>query len=95
MEPKEEVKTRIYVGGLGDKVTSDDLMKIFSSLGDVKAVDIIRTKGRSFGYIDFFPSSDKSLSKLFSTVIFLSLFLHLNISIVLQPLKFHFFGVIN
>ncbi|XP_031261129.1 uncharacterized protein LOC116119327 [Pistacia vera] len=66
MEPKED-KTRIYVGGLGEKVTSDDLMKIFSSLGDVKTVDIVRTKGRSFGYVDFFPSSDKSLSKLFST----------------------------
>ncbi|KAJ0090261.1 hypothetical protein Patl1_14021 [Pistacia atlantica] len=66
MEPKED-KTRIYVGGLGEKVTSDDLMKIFSSLGDVKTVDIVRTKGRSIGYVDFFPSSDKSLSKLFST----------------------------
>ncbi|KAJ0031189.1 hypothetical protein Pint_13860 [Pistacia integerrima] len=66
MEPKED-KTRIYVGGLGEKVTSDDLMKIFSSLGDVKTVDIVRTKGRSFGYVDFFPSSDKSLPKLFST----------------------------
>ncbi|KAJ0090021.1 hypothetical protein Patl1_14018 [Pistacia atlantica] len=60
MEPKED-KTRIYVGRLGEKVTSDDLMKIFSSLGDVKTVDIVRTKGRSFGYVDFFPSSDKSL----------------------------------
>lgn len=79
MEKKEaeaevEEQTRIYVGGLGEKVTDDNLAKVFSSLGEVKAVDIVRTKGRSFGYVDFFPSSHKSLSKLFSTVSFLILF---------------------
>lgn len=72
MEKKEaeadvEEQTRIHVGGLGEKVTDDDLSKIFSSLGEVKAVDIVRAKGRSFAYVDFFPSSHKSLSKLFST----------------------------
>lgn len=71
-EEKVEETTRIYVGGLGEKVTNDDLRKIFSSLGRVTAVDIVRTKGRSFGYVDFSPSSDKSLPKLFSTVLFLS-----------------------
>ncbi|CAL1408626.1 unnamed protein product [Linum trigynum] len=63
------VVVRIFVGGLGERVSDDDLQKIFSSrgLGKVETVEIIRTKGRSFAYIDFFPSADNSISKLFST----------------------------
>nr|XP_043623934.1 protein REPRESSOR OF SILENCING 3 [Erigeron canadensis] len=60
-------KTRIYVGGLGGGVTEDDLRKTFSALGEVISVDVVRTKGRSFAYLDFLPSNDKSLPKLFST----------------------------
>ncbi|KAL9265386.1 REPRESSOR OF SILENCING 3-like protein [Drosera capensis] len=59
-------RTRIYVGGLGEAVTAGDLRKIFSNLGAVDGVEIVRTKGRSFGYVDFLPSSEKSLAKLFS-----------------------------
>nr|GLL47871.1 uncharacterized protein LOC109170193 isoform X1 [Ipomoea trifida] len=70
MEKGEEDggKTRIYVGGLGEGVTAEDLKKTFSSpqLGAVQSVDLIRTKGRSFAYLDFAPSSDNSLLKLFS-----------------------------
>ncbi|KAI3790553.1 hypothetical protein L2E82_03669 [Cichorium intybus] len=69
MEGEGEVtreSTRIYVGGLGGGVTEDDLRKTFSALGDVVSVDVVRTKGRSFAYLDFLPSSDKSLPKLFS-----------------------------
>ncbi|KAL5769095.1 hypothetical protein ACOSQ2_015878 [Xanthoceras sorbifolium] len=64
---EEAEKTRIYVGGLGEKVTSDELSNIFSSLGKVESVEIVRTKSRSFAYLDFCPSHHKSLSKLFST----------------------------
>ena len=60
--------TSIFVGGLGETVTSDDIHKMLSSLGTVKAVDIVRTKGRRFAYLDFLPSFAQSLSKLFSTV---------------------------
>ncbi|KAI3803178.1 hypothetical protein L1987_31327 [Smallanthus sonchifolius] len=60
-------KTRIYVGGLGAGVTEDDLRKTFAALGEVVSVDVVRTKGRSFAYLDFLPASDKSLPKLFST----------------------------
>lgn len=59
---------RLHVGGLGESVGRDDLLKIFSPMGTVDAVEFFRTKGRSFAYIDFSPSSDKSLTKLFSTV---------------------------
>ncbi|MCD9641694.1 Protein REPRESSOR OF SILENCING 3 [Datura stramonium] len=60
---------RIYVGGLGQSVTAEDLNKTFSTpqLGKVESMDIVRTKGRSFAYLDLLPSSDKSLPKLFST----------------------------
>lgn len=61
-------KTRIYVGGLGGTVNEDDLRKTFSPLGKLESVEIVRTKGRSFAYLDFLPSSQKSLAKLFSTV---------------------------
>ncbi|KAK6941183.1 RNA recognition motif domain [Dillenia turbinata] len=63
---KEEV--RIYVGGLGESVTEDDLRATFSSqsLGLINSVHIVRTKGRSFAYMDFLPSSSSSVSKLFS-----------------------------
>ncbi|KAA0038190.1 hypothetical protein IC582_003565 [Cucumis melo] len=61
-------KMRIYVGGLGAAMTEDDLRKVFHSVGGVvEAVDFVRTKSRSFAYVDFFPSSQSSLSKLFST----------------------------
>lgn len=60
-------KTRIYVGGLGEAVTGDDLRKLFSSLGMVGGMEIVRTKGRSFAYVDFVPSVSNSLSKLLST----------------------------
>lgn len=60
---------RIYVGGLGGNVTAEDLKNTFSSpqLGSVESVEIVRTKGRSLAYLDFVPSSDKGLAKLFST----------------------------
>ncbi|CAH2069562.1 unnamed protein product [Thlaspi arvense] len=58
---------RLHVGGLGESVGKDDLLKIFSPMGSVDAVEFVRTKGRSFAYIDFSPSSEKSLTKLFST----------------------------
>ncbi|PIM99702.1 hypothetical protein CDL12_27799 [Handroanthus impetiginosus] len=62
-------KMRIYIGGLGSSVQEDDLKKTFTApqLGNVESVEIIRSKGRSFGYIEFVPASDKGLSKLFST----------------------------
>ncbi|CAJ1975652.1 unnamed protein product [Sphenostylis stenocarpa] len=68
MEQKvEETKNavRIFIGGLGEAVSAEDLRSLFSSLGSVQAVQTIRTKGRSFAYLDFL-SDPKSLSKLFS-----------------------------
>lgn len=59
---------RIYIGGLGANVTADDVESIFHSLGRIHSVELVRTNGRSFGYMDFEPQSDKSLAKLFSTV---------------------------
>lgn len=69
-ESGESSTIRIYVGGLGESVTAEDLKKTFSTpqLGKVESMDIVRTKGRSFAYLDLLPSSDKSLAKLFSTV---------------------------
>lgn len=60
---------RIYVGGLGSRVQVSDLEKTFTSphLGAVQSVEIIRTKGRSFAYLEFLPASEKGLVKLFST----------------------------
>ncbi|CAA0842165.1 RNA-binding (RRM/RBD/RNP motifs) family protein [Striga hermonthica] len=60
---------RIYIGGLGLSVQEDDLKKTFTSpqLGSVQSVEIIRSKGRSFGYLEYAPASDKGLAKLFST----------------------------
>ncbi|CAN6849672.1 unnamed protein product [Brassica oleracea] len=55
---------KLHVGGLGESVGRYDLLKIFSSMGSVDAVEFVRTKGRSIAYIDF---SEKSLPKLFST----------------------------
>ncbi|XP_031504855.1 protein REPRESSOR OF SILENCING 3 [Nymphaea colorata] len=59
--------TRVFVGGLGQAVTASDLEKTFSYLGRVKGVEIVRTNGRSFAYMDFEPDSQKSFNKLFST----------------------------
>ncbi|XP_050372958.1 protein REPRESSOR OF SILENCING 3 [Argentina anserina] len=60
-------KERIFVGGLGWSVTEDDLERLFTGVGgSVDGIDVIRTKGRSFAYVDFSPASDKSLSKLFA-----------------------------
>ncbi|KAK9989678.1 hypothetical protein SO802_029917 [Lithocarpus litseifolius] len=70
MEDEEAEKAsqmRIFVGGLGESVTAEDLQRMFGSLGVVERLDIVRTKSRSFAYVDFSPSSPKSLSKLFST----------------------------
>ncbi|KAJ6296487.1 hypothetical protein OIU78_024355 [Salix suchowensis] len=68
---EEEAAIRIFVGGLGESVSSEDLRNIFSSnksLGlGIQSVEIIRSKGRSFAYIDFFSSTNSSLSKLFNT----------------------------
>ncbi|KAF5181207.1 RNA-binding (RRM/RBD/RNP motifs) family protein [Thalictrum thalictroides] len=58
---------RIFIGGLGEKVSEEDIQKTFSSLGTIKGIQFVRTNGRSFAYLDFKPSSDKSLSKLFSS----------------------------
>lgn len=58
---------RIFVGGLGGSVTAGDIHKTFSSLGTVNTVEFVRSKGRSFAYMEFSPSSQNSLPKLFST----------------------------
>ncbi|EEF39446.1 protein REPRESSOR OF SILENCING 3 [Ricinus communis] len=61
-------RVRIHVGGLGENVTRDDLCNLLSKVGiGFQSVDIIRTKGRSFAYIDFLPSSVSALPKLFNT----------------------------
>ncbi|OVA07693.1 RNA recognition motif domain [Macleaya cordata] len=67
VEGEGAMLTRIFVGGLGGSVTAEDLEKTFSSLGSIRGVEIVRTNGRSFAYMDFQPSSSKALSKLFST----------------------------
>lgn len=60
---------RIHVGGLGETVAENEVSRIFESVGGaVEGIDVVRTKGRSFAYVDFRPSSNKSLSKLFGTV---------------------------
>nr|XP_025700933.1 uncharacterized protein LOC112802104 isoform X2 [Arachis hypogaea] len=68
MEGQHNKTVRIFVGGLGESVTKQDLHSLFSTFGNVEAVETIRTKGRSFAYLDFLPSptDDKSLSRLFS-----------------------------
>jgi RNA recognition motif. (a.k.a. RRM, RBD, or RNP domain) len=59
---------RIFMGGLGENVAAVDIENTFASLGRVQNVELVRTNGRSFGYMDFEPQSDKALAKLFSTV---------------------------
>lgn len=59
---------RIYIGGVGPAVTAADIEKTFSSLGCVTRVELVRTNGRNFAYMDFEPTSEKTLAKLFSTV---------------------------
>ncbi|CAN7038525.1 unnamed protein product, partial [Brassica rapa subsp. trilocularis] len=46
---------RLHVGGLGESVGRDDLLFYtpISSMGSVDTVEFVRTKGRSFAYIDF------------------------------------------
>ncbi|KAH9623619.1 hypothetical protein KSS87_008594 [Heliosperma pusillum] len=65
--PTAAAAIRLYVGGLGERVTEEDIKNTFNNLGCVQSVDLIRTKGRGFAYINFFPSSLNSLPKLFST----------------------------
>ncbi|KAF1870484.1 hypothetical protein Lal_00003690 [Lupinus albus] len=67
-EDDNNKKVRIFVGGLGETVTHEDLHRLFSSLGTIDGIQTIRTKGRSFAYVDFIPSptDSKPLSKLFS-----------------------------
>lgn len=74
---------RIHVGGLGGTVTEVDLRRMFSGGGTVEGVDIVRTKGRSFAYVDFLPSDDKSLSKLFTTVALFLLFFLVKFLVIL------------
>ncbi|KAH0465944.1 hypothetical protein IEQ34_006047 [Dendrobium chrysotoxum] len=64
--PDEELK-RIFIGGVGAGVTAIDLEKTFSPLGRVHAVEFVRSNGRNFAFMDFEPSSVRSLAKLFST----------------------------
>lgn len=66
-EEIEKRAVRIFVGGLGEAVTTDDIRRLFESLGTVQSLETIRTKGRSLAYLDFL-SDPKSLSKLFSKV---------------------------
>lgn len=64
--PDGEVK-RIFIGGIGAGITTGDMVNIFSPIGRVHAVEFVRTNGRNFAFMDFEPSSDRSLAKLFST----------------------------
>ncbi|KAK8954782.1 hypothetical protein KSP39_PZI001717 [Platanthera zijinensis] len=61
-----EVK-RIFIGGVGAGVTDADVDKTFSPLGRVHSVEIVRSNGRNFAFMDFEPSSVKSMANLFST----------------------------
>jgi RNA recognition motif-containing protein len=66
-EESEKRAVRIFVGGIGEAVTADDIRQLFESLGTVQSLETIRTKGRSQAYLDFL-SDPKSLSILFSKV---------------------------
>ncbi|EXC24931.1 hypothetical protein L484_011797 [Morus notabilis] len=71
MEVEEGVtksSVRIHVGGLGEAVTGEELRRMFELAGggSVDDFQFVRTKGRSFAYVDVSPSSDKALSKLFA-----------------------------
>ncbi|XP_058727674.1 protein REPRESSOR OF SILENCING 3-like [Vicia villosa] len=65
VEEIEKKAVRIFVGGLGEAVTTDDIRRLFESLGTVQSLETIRTKCRNLAYLDFL-SDPKSLSKLFS-----------------------------
>lgn len=87
---------RIYVGGLGVTVAENEVSRIFESVGGVvEGVDLVRTKGRSFAYVDFLPSSDKSMSKLFGTVHASSLFFFLFFFTYLFIFIFYFYSQRN
>jgi RNA recognition motif-containing protein len=66
-EESEKRAVRIFVGGIGEAVTADDIRRLFESLGTVQSLETIRTKGRSQAYLHFL-SDPKSLSILFSKV---------------------------
>lgn len=72
MKGEDQSRIRIFIGGLGESVTREDVEKVLTqkSLGKVEDIEFVRTKGRSFAYVDFSPSDDHSLSKLFSMVRF-------------------------
>ncbi|KAH7387483.1 hypothetical protein KP509_16G025100 [Ceratopteris richardii] len=56
---------RLHVGGLGESVMSSDLRQTFSSLVHVSAVDVVRTKGRSFAYVTV-QATPHDIKRLFS-----------------------------
>ncbi|KAL2628782.1 hypothetical protein R1flu_013468 [Riccia fluitans] len=69
---KDEVgKVRLFVGGLSSGVSALDLKERFAPLGTVLELTTPPAKcnpgpHRGFAYVDFLPSSDASLRKLFS-----------------------------
>ncbi|KAL3686836.1 hypothetical protein R1sor_013145 [Riccia sorocarpa] len=70
----ETGKVRLFVGGLSSSISSVDLKERFAPLGTVLTVSTPQAKDeepgphRGFAYVDFLPSSDASLRKLFSAV---------------------------
>jgi RNA recognition motif-containing protein len=55
-------KTIIYVGGLEEKVTEDDLMLVFIAFGEIVKVQMPREQGetlhRGFGFVEFEHAKD-------------------------------------
>lgn len=52
MEMKKRPK-KFFVGGLGDKIETGELVKFFSQWGEVDAGDTFIVKGRGFGFVNF------------------------------------------
>ena len=70
--PPSAATARVFVGGLGEAVTADELRRVFELCGGaVGSIDFVRSEGRSFAYVDFSPSSHNSLSTLFAKVVYL------------------------
>uniref|UniRef100_A0A061S076 Hsp27-ere-tata-binding protein scaffold attachment factor (Saf-b) n=1 Tax=Tetraselmis sp. GSL018 TaxID=582737 RepID=A0A061S076_9CHLO len=72
---KQNLTVRLYVGGLTEQTTREDVEKRFTPFGNVEQVDLMPAKisaqpstfcCRGFGYVTFKPKDERSLSRCLS-----------------------------
>lgn len=59
--PPEPIKSRLFIGGISEDISEDDILKVFGQYGDIGGIEFLRHK--DIAYINFENTSDEKIKR--------------------------------